>query len=226
MFMVEEKISVSEAVRRVINRHPSIIDSLIFNYGNLSGIARMIYEEVVEELKGLHPSHYAIKMALKRYSGKLRSMRKLSEPKILGVLRRSQIELINDVVLLTYDKKYLATVIDALTPAIGGGRFIHLTQGRDTFTIVMDKMTFNRFKENIDLDNAIGVYKNQSAVIIVSPTEIIDTMGVVHYITLLLYVNGINITQIISSYVDTIIIVGRSDSIKTYRVLEEAIASI
>jgi len=224
--MVDDKISVSEAVRRVINRHPSIIDALIFKYGNLSAIARLIYEEVVEELDGFHPSHYAIKMALKRYMSRLKALRSVSEPKIIGVLRRSQIELINDVVLLTYDKRFLESMINALTPAIEGGRFIHITQGRDTFTIVMDKMTFNRFSNVINIDNALSVFKNQSAVIIVSPKDIISTMGVVHYITLLLYLHGINITQIISSYVDTIIIVDREDSIRSYRVLEEAISTI
>ena len=217
---------MSEAVRRVVNRHPSLLDALIYRYGNLSAIARIIYDEVVEELEGFHPSHYAIKMALKRYTSKIRSMRVVNEPRILGILRRSQIELINDVVLLTYDKRLLDIVVGKIQSAIEGGRFIHLTQGRDSFTLVMDKMTFNKFSDVVDEESALSVLKNQSAVIIVSPKEIIDTPGVVHYITMLLYMNGINITQIISSYVDTIIIVDREDSIKSYRVLEETVSSI
>lgn len=217
---------MSEAVRRVVNRHPSLLDALIFRYGNLSAIARLIYDEVVEELEGLHPSHYAIKMALKRYINKLRASRMLNEPRIRGILRRSQIELINDVVLLTYDRRYLEQIVNMLISALEGGRFIHLTQGRDSLTVVMDKTTFNKFKSFIDEGLALSVFKNQSAVIIVSPKEIITTLGVVHYITSLLYMNGINITQIISSYVDTIIIVDREDSIRSYKVLEEAISSI
>lgn len=221
--MMEERISIAEAVRRVISRHPTLLDSLINKYGNISAISRYIYDEVIEELEGFHPSLYAIKMSLRRYVKSLGDRLKAGEEDIIRVIRSSQLELINSVSLYTIDRAYFYEVLDFIRDKVGRRRFIHITQGRDTFTLVVDKVTDDTLSGLIHSEYIVEKMDDQSAVIIVSPREIITTPGVISYITNRLYFNGVNITQIISSYLDTIIIINRDDSIRAYRVLEEMI---
>jgi len=68
--------------------------------------------------------------------------------------------------------------------------------------------------------------EDQSAIVIISPKQIIDVPGVIAYITDLLSSNGVNITQIISCYTDTLLIVDREDALKAYQILENKILSL
>ncbi len=221
--MNEENITVAKAVRKVVLKHPSIIDSLVLGVGNYSQICRYIYDEVVAELGGLNPTLYAMKMALKRFVEELRKSKEINEENISNVISNSQLEMINDVILFTFRRKFFSEIFTSVLRELGEGHFIHFTQGKRAVTVVMDRVAYNKVHRYIKSEFLIETLKDQSAVILVSPHEIIYTPGVVNYITSTLYYNGINITQIISSYVDTIIIVDKKDGVKTYSLIENII---
>ena len=65
--------------------------------------------------------------------------------------------------------------------------------------------------------------KGQSAVVIVSPREIITTPGFVAYITSLLARHQINITQIESCHTDTVLILDQENALRAFQILEEAL---
>ena len=220
--MSEKELSIAEAVRKIIFKHPCIMDSLILGIGNYSQISKLIYDEVVEELGGRNPSLYAMKMGLKRYAENLRSWAKLNEDRIFYVLINSQLEMINDVILITFKSKFFIEKFLNLIQKIEG-HFIHFTQGRRNVTVVMDRMAYNKIRKYIERKDLVEFLNDQSAIILVSPHDIISVPGVVYYITGLLYYEGINITQIISSYVDTIVIVNKKEGLKTYSVIENII---
>ena len=75
-------------------------------------------------------------------------------------------------------------------------------------------------------NNVVLEIEDQSAIVIISPKQIIDVPGVIAYITDLLSSNGVNITQIISCYTDTLLIVDREDALKAYQILENKILSL
>ncbi len=219
----ERKISIAEAVRIVVSRHPSILDCLRLNIGNYSSIGRKIYDEVVEALGGRYPSLYAIKIALKRYAEYLNRNISSYEGRIKDILRNSQLEMINDVTVYTLRSKEFFRKMGTILEKISEGHFIQVTQGRRSITIVADRIASSEISKYINESDILDVMNNQSAIIIVSPKDIIEVPGVVNYITSLLFYEGINITQIISSYIDTIVIVDRRDSLRTYQVLEKEI---
>lgn len=216
-------LSVAEAVRKIVLKHFSLLDCITMDAANYSKVSKIIYDEVVDELGGRNPSLYAMKMALKRYSLDMKRKRMLNEKKIAYVLENSQLEMINDVVLYTFKLNFLLSEFTMLLRYVKGSSFIHVTQGKQAITIVMDRITYNQLRKYIREEYLIEVIDGQSAVILVSPHDIINTPGVVNYITTLLYFEGINITQIISSYVDTIIIVNKLDGIRAYSLLENII---
>ncbi|WP_234394346.1 ACT domain-containing protein [Thermococcus piezophilus] len=69
----------------------------------------------------------------------------------------------------------------------------------------------------------VSILRDQTALTIISPGRIIETPGVVAFMTSALSSNGINITQVISCYKDTIFVIDRKDTPKAYQILEELI---
>ena len=80
----------------------------------------------------------------------------------------------------------------------------------------------NHFHQSEILD----IIDNQSALVLVSPIDIITTPGVINYVTGLLAFNEINVTQILGSYTDTIIVINRADALKAFQVLEQRIIDL
>jgi len=71
--------------------------------------------------------------------------------------------------------------------------------------------------------NVSNIIRDQSAIILLSPEEIITTPGVIAYVTWLLSKEGVNITQIISCHLDTIFVISQEQALKAYEILEDAI---
>jgi predicted amino acid-binding ACT domain protein len=98
-------------------------------------------------------------------------------------------------------------------------RFIAVMQSITTATIVLDNDTADEFIKNIDSNDIIYVQRDQAAIVIVSPEDIMYTPGVIAYISNILAQNSINIIHIESCYTDTIIIVSRGDIQKAFDIL-------
>jgi hypothetical protein len=73
-------------------------------------------------------------------------------------------------------------------------------------------------------DDLLDALETQSAITLISPRQIITTPGVINYISSLMYRAGVNLTQIVSCYTDTIMIVDKKDSINAMKALQESIA--
>jgi hypothetical protein len=79
---------------------------------------------------------------------------------------------------------------------------------------------------NVGRDDVVEILEDQAAVILVSPRDIVETPGVVALIASTLYENDINVTQIVSCYNDTIVLVDAMKAWEAYRVLETLIKSM
>lgn len=213
--------SIAEIVRRVITSHPSVIDCLCLGIVNFSALSRSILEEV-RRAGGLEKTdENAVKMAIIRFSETLRRRRSSNEGMVRYILANSSMRLEMDVTVVTAEREAVLKNMGEIMGKAANARFFQLTQGTRTFTLAIAR------EISSDVVNLLGrvAYRmdDQAAIILVSPKEIIDTPGVVSYITSILAWSGINISQIISCHTDTILIVSRDDAIKAYNVLEEII---
>ncbi|MHA1130058.1 MAG: DUF7523 family protein [Candidatus Helarchaeota archaeon] len=220
---MSDQLSIAEATRRVIQVHPSIIDSIKQGVINYSALAELIRERVLRLANRKSVQIDAIKMALMRYAEELKESRKLLEANISKIIAGSELELKNDVTVFTVLQHALIKKFDALTPFVEGSRFFQIIQGTKTFTIAAHQNLLPSLIELIEDKNIIATNKNQSALILISPHEIIDTPGIVAYVSNLFANHNINITQFMSCHLDTIFIISREDSIKAYKALEEKI---
>jgi len=210
---------VTKAVRNVLSMKPYLHICLEEGVVNYSKLADRIRDEVIE-LVGRNIDNAAIKMSLIRYSHEIKGSLDISKP--IKVLSNSSLQLINDVVLFTLEIGAFRDVLGMVQNVFEKRGFIQITQGRNTVSLVMEK----RFFKNIhgELENKI-IYQldNQSAILIVSPEGIISTPGIMYLITSILYSSGINITQVISSYLDTVIVVDRKDGSNAFHLLDSLI---
>lgn len=218
-----EQISIAEATRRVIQVHPSILDGIRQGVINYSALAELIRERVLLLANRKSVQIDAIKMALMRYAEELKESRKLIEANVSKVIAKSELELKNDVTVITVHQHALINKFDALVKFVEGARLFQITQGTKTFTIAAHQNLIPSLIKLIEEKNIVAQNENQSALILVSPPEIIEVPGIVAYVTDLFASHNINITQFMSCHLDTIFIISRKDSIDAYKLLEEKI---
>ncbi|AIF68752.1 hypothetical protein PAP_01560 [Palaeococcus pacificus DY20341] len=214
--MSEEKKSITDIIRDEIMRRPFVKECMSLGIINYSALARLLIEEL-----SLNSSTPAIKMALIRLSEELKREKSFLEGRVRDVIGDSIIELQSDVSVITISKERIAKVMKNIPGIMSESRFFQLTQGRETFTIVIASEDEEKV---LDLaKEAVSILRDQTAVTIISPEEIIETPGVVAFMTSALSSNGINITQVISCYKDTIFVINRKNAPKAYQILEELI---
>ncbi|MEM3525973.1 MAG: ACT domain-containing protein [Candidatus Jordarchaeaceae archaeon] len=222
----QESISIAEAARLIVSGKPSILDGMRQGVINFSALAEMIKEQVMEIVGRKSVNVDSIKMALMRYAEELKSKQQFLERQIAEVTANSVLELKNNVAVLTINQKGFIIRLDQILNSLDSFRFLQLTQGTETFTVVTDLQSKEKIVKVVGKSNIVLEIDDQSAIVIVSPKQIIDVPGVIAYITDLLSSNGINITQIISCYTDTLLIVDRKDALKAYQILENKILSL
>jgi hypothetical protein len=221
-----EKLSIAEATRRVIWTRPSMIDALKLNVINYKALAENIYEEVKVMLqkKESEPiSLDSIQTALIRYQADLEKEKDLLENKISRILARTVLELKNDLVVFTITDEALMKCREDVFNLVKNARFFHLIQGNNTFTIIADQSLESKMMGLFSAKGVVQSLKDQSGITLISPEDIVDVPGVVSYLHGLLAYKNINVTQSISCYKDTILIVNRAEALEAYALVENQI---
>jgi len=217
-----KKISVAEATRKILGSHPSIMDALRLGIINYTSLAECIKSEV-EACLEREVKTDAIKISIIRFADEIKETFDILEKKVSKIISDSVLELKNDLSIVVARCEAFLSVLPRFMSVINKARFIQITQGTETFTIVIDLKFMKALVNMLGDENIVSITENQSAIILISPPEIITTPGVVAYITYLLASNGVNITQIISCHTDTILIVNRENALRAYSILEKQI---
>lgn len=215
---MHESRGVSRAVNDLLLSKPVLLIALSMGVVNYSALARALKGEVERRL-GREVSEAAVKVALIRLREQLSTS--LAGERVLKVIAESSTTLVDDVGLITIR----ASDPLAFAPLLSGvkARLLQITQGVHTLTIVTDSEVLEGLLKKVAPRSVEAVYRDQAAVILVSPREIITTPGVMAYLTTLLAFNGINITQVISTHTDTLFILGRNEAIEAYSLLRSVI---
>jgi len=203
-----------------------MIDALKQNVINYKALAENIYDDVkvLLQKKDSEPiSLDSIQTALIRYADDLKKEKDLLEEKISKILAKTVLELKNDLVVFTISEEALLRCREDVFNLVKNARFFHLIQGNNTFTIIADQSLEGRMLALFTAKSVIQSIKNQSGIILISPEEIVEVPGVVSYLHGLLAYKNINVTQSISCYKDTILIVNRAEALDAYALIENQI---
>jgi aspartokinase len=191
-------MTVAQNVRNHLRNKPYLLEALEKGIVNLSELSRQIQNE----LKTNDTS--AIKAALRRYAEELQKHKQKREEKVLQLLKRSNIAV--------YDRK--SVIITSKELPANTGLKVDLL---DKFVYLLDRS---------DLPERITtLVKNDNCTMIVihSPEELEATPGVVAFLATLLAEQNVNIVEFISCWTETIMVVDKKDSLKTYEVLSNMV---
>jgi len=219
--MAEEKVSIAKIVKEIILSRPAIKECLILDVINYSALARVILKELEKE--NIKTSTGAVKMALIRIGEDLKKERALFEKKIKNVVAKTVIELQSDLIVITAERRAVLNNLEQLFKVMENARFFQLTQGVETFTLVLSSEEKEKVLKIIQPKAIVDLIEEQTAIVLISPEEIIETPGIIAIMTSTLSSSGVNITQIISCHKDTIFVLNRRDAPKAYQILEDMI---
>lgn len=217
---MNKKVSIGHIVREYVAVRPCLQEALKQGILNYSAVARKISNELREE-KNIIVNIPAAKMALLRLADKLQLTTRGLEEKILHILAESSLQIINDVTVVTAGDEIDIPKVYELARE-NRARFIQSTRSLHTVTLMIDQGLLKKIRESFTF-TPIKIMRDQTAIIITSPLEIVETPGVVAYIMSSLAYNGINVTQFISCHTDTILIIDRKDALRAYSILEKLI---
>ena len=208
--------STSSRVRDLIGGDPYLLECVSRGIVNYSVLSRIIASEI-EASTGVKPSIAAVKMALIRLSSKLKR-RGLGAERVLAY---TTLAVQDSIAVVTVPREELGSAFRIASRLASYSRFIQVVQGLRTATIVVAREDLGKVLSTIK--SPLEVIDGQAAIILVSPREIVTTPGVIGLITGYLARHGVNITQIISCYLDTIIVVDSRDAVRAYKVLHELV---
>ncbi len=187
-------MTIAQDVRNYLRNKPYLLEALEKGIVNLSELSRQIQKEIKTN------DTSAIKAALRRYSEELQKHKHKREEKVLLLLKRSSISV--------YDRK--AVIITAKEIAVKTGMGVDLV---GKFVYLLDR---SDLPERV---NALIKHDNCTMIVVHSPEELEATPGVVAFLTALLAEQNVNIIEFISCWTETIIVVEKKDSLKTYETL-------
>lgn len=190
--------SVANLVRLYLRNKPYILEGLEKGIINLSELSRRIQKEL--KLQSFH----AVKAAVRRYAEQRRRIKHKREEKVLRLLKKSRIKLIEGIsVVIANEEIELETIAKVRVDSA----FVYLTQ-----------LPIEKLKKYLE-EKDITLHRNCVALIISSPEDIEKIPGVVAFLTSILAEDNINIIEFISCYTETIIVIDRGDSLRAYEIL-------
>jgi aspartokinase len=191
-------MTIARNVRNYLRNKPYLLEALEKNIVNLSELSRQIQKE----LKTGNIS--AVKAALRRFSVELQKNKQKREEKVLALLKRSNIAVYDrKSVMITSKEIQSKNSMKVDLP----GKYVYLVDKAD-------------LPERI---NTLVKHENCTMIVVHSPEELEATPGVVAFLTTLLAEQNVNMVEFISCWTETIIVVEKKDSLKTYEVLSNII---
>jgi ribosomal protein L7/L12 len=191
-------MTIAKKVRKHLRNKPYILEALEKGIVNLSELSRQMQEDLNIE------NTSAVKAALRRFAEELQKNKQKREEKVLEVLRKS--------VLVVYDRK--SVIITSKEINDKNGMKVDLP---DKFVYLLDK------KDLPDRINALVKHDNCTMIVMHSPEELESTPGVIAFLTTLLSEQNVNVIEFISCWTETIIVVEKKDSFKTYETLSNVV---
>ena len=186
--------TTAQNVRNYLRNKPYLLEALENGIVNLSELSRQIQKELKTS------NITATKAALRRFAEELQKHKQKREEKVLHVLKRSGIAV--------YDRKSVIITAKEINTKSGlkvdlPGKFVYLLDRAD-------------LPERI---STLVKHDNCTMIVVNSPEELEATPGVVAFLTTLLAEQNINIVEFISCWTETVIVVDKKDSLKTYEAL-------
>ena len=211
-------ITVPEAAEKIINRSRYLSEAISKRLINLSALARYMKPEL-EEMLAKKVSDTAIVMALNRLAATIK-------PKyIFKNIFKSSPDMIvrsNLIELTIAHSEELADHYPSLLKlsTTYDKYFLTITQGVFDTTIIASKDLSRTIKAALKGEVIVAEFTNLSSITIRLPKEVISTPGIFYFFLKSLAWEGVNIIEIVSSYLEFTLILPEKETNRAFSILQ------
>lgn len=199
--------TTAELTEKYLTEHPSIKDCLRQGIINYSKLSRKIAKELDIEKK---TSMEAILIATRRYEAKIKKD-KVREEKILSILKGSELEIKNKIVVAILQKNFPQEKLIELEKKIKKQEdVVYAIEGTKTYTVITSEKYLKDLETKFE-SNIMKITKNQAMIIMKNPKGIEETTGVTAYLYSRFGEYGVNILETMSCWTDTILVIAEED---------------
>ncbi|MDO8642661.1 MAG: hypothetical protein Q7R76_03690 [Candidatus Woesearchaeota archaeon] len=198
--------SVTKLTEDYLREHASIRDCLKKGVVNFSRLARSIIKD--RGLKRVRME--AVLIACRRAAEKIRK-EKSAEEAIKTLLKHSQLEIKNKIVVVIVDKQiYVENLIDIEKKIRKKADTFYALEATSSFTIITTEKYLDELKKLFEHD-LIRVSKDLAMIVLKSSERMESTPGVMAHLYALFSDHGVNICETMSCWTDTIFVVAEAD---------------
>lgn len=199
--------TTAELTEKYIANHPSIKDCLKQGLINYSRLSRKIAKELNIEKK---TSIEAILIAARRYEEKIKK-EKIREEKIIQILKNSELEIKNKIVVVILKKNIIPEELVNLERNIKKqDDLVYVIEGTKTYTIITSEKYLKNIKNKFSR-KIIKISREQAMIIMKNPEGVEETTGFTAYLYSRFGDHGVNILETMSCWTDTIFVISEND---------------
>lgn len=220
---------ISKSVKRGLERDLPSILAIINNIASPRKIARKILDDVTKDL-GFKPKLGTVAKVIERYiddvkkSGEFSGFNLKDVKRIISkthLLVQSDIAVISIKIGVDIGKK-LVKIVDYVNSR-DEKPLINISLGHSYVTVIVDQCNLNGIIKIVGKKNIVYYQKNQAILSIINPKDILDIPGMSAYFFNIIGLSGINVSEILSSYNEGIIILDEKDAGKAYKILKNEV---
>lgn len=202
------EVSIAKKVKHFVLERPFVRESLKRGLVNFSALARTI----IKEEKLSKQDFDAVVVALRRlFENSFAS--KDFEEKIIGLLRKSRVEVKNSISVVVLENKILLSQLaKILNQAVEDDETFHLIHGTRTFTIITTSNVAKKISETFS-QNVVSRKDGLVEVVVRTSKDIEKIPGVVAYMYSRFSEKGVNILETLSSWTETLFVVEEKDAL-------------
>jgi hypothetical protein len=215
-------ISIADVLEHKLKNSPYILESLEHGLINHSSLARLFHKEIERETKKTI-TQSALVMAINRLAKKLQKTKKShkifsSAPNMIVRSNLFECTITNSKNMIALQKQILEESIHHQ------GAFLTITSGVFETTIIASKELEKKIVQVIGRAQIKSIITDLASVTIQLDDYIVTTPGAYTHILKILSWDGINITEVVSTYGELTIILKNSDIDRAFSVLKNTIA--
>jgi hypothetical protein len=211
--------SGADIARQYVASHPSIADCLGYGLVNFTALARRIAREVRFD------NPVAVEAALRRWRVS-RTASTSVESQILAVVRQSRIEVRTRVALVTAPPTWelLGRLVRAQPESLADRRrLFQVLQSPTSVTVLCDEDLVDPVLRAMGNRPSVEATRRLAAIVVHSPETILETPGVLAFLSGAIYRSGLNCLELMSLHLESTFVVRQADALAVFGVLSDLV---
>ncbi len=208
--------NITEQVRNLIDSNPIVHDAVALGIVNYSNLAKVLKSEVESRI-GESVGEQAIVMAARRHAKELRVHNRRGKGIEYELQMTTGIFDVNLVRSSTFISKLpeIYALVDQEK-----GEFLNITLGSHEISFTVSQKHKGSVLGILEGENIIRQWDDLVSLSVLFQGEFIDTPGLIYEATRSLFLEKVNLVEIVSTYNVLSFVISREDSMRAYKVLE------